>query len=165
MSKFTLTRRNLVAGAASESVVALPAATVAAPLRFSAELMVTDPIYAAIIEHRQAYIDWEAAVHRECRFEDTLPARIGRLDPRMCAFERETGEASDRMAVAASALRVVRPTTGEGVIALLEYFSTMDDDCYHSTVGNDEYEQEYSFALYHNLAAALRALTPPWAVS
>jgi hypothetical protein len=107
MSK--LSRRNLVASAATLPALAVPAVVAA-----SAE---PDPIFAAIERHRSAWVDWSTIVERE------YGRGLYHDDPRYAASEAaiDTKQAfrCDRL----DDLVQTYPTTIGGVVAFLKYYA------------------------------------------
>jgi hypothetical protein len=107
MSTNTLSRRAILAGAASVPALALPA-VVAVAATPAIEPAAPDPIFAAIDEHRRLddkqYEMW-------CAFQETANEPLERDHARVSAAAHE----------AAWALTKIRPTTAAGATALFTY--------------------------------------------
>jgi hypothetical protein len=129
----TSTRRIFLAQAASSAVLA--AAVV------PAGSMAIDPIYAAIQAHKAAVIALSLIVDLHSKLDRELPIEKCRSsvtaweeeifstdDPRWIECERALKAAFDRETDAAIDLVNVRPTTGAGLLALLQYAVSADTD-------------------------------------
>ncbi len=121
----TTTRRAILAGAASLPALAIPAAAMAGP----------DPIFAAIDDHRRLYEKLNSLAHRHGELERSIPAErrvayhvedrgtdAGKNDdPRWTAFQDDYWACSDAEQTSAIELLNIKPTTLQGVAALLLY--------------------------------------------
>ncbi len=101
----------------------------------------TDPIFAAIENHKAAYRNVEAVVSEQARLERILPhdKRQSRVDvwreeivetddPHWIETERAIHNAFDAETDAACVLVSICPTTIAGIIALLRYANAADKD-------------------------------------
>jgi hypothetical protein len=99
-----------------------------------AEQIVDDPIYAPIEKHKKAYAAFGDCLAERSRLEDLLPkaARQSAItawentivetdDPRWIAAEQQVWELGEDEQIAALELLDVRPTSVNGVLALLRY--------------------------------------------
>jgi hypothetical protein len=132
-----LSRRSLVASAASLPALAVPAVAVAA----SAE---PDPVYTLIEAHRRAYQTWSDAVD--------VQFGLRRDDPRLPAAEAET----ERLGVVKEGrfydLSAASPTTVAGVAALLDHICDIHALC------ESEFCKDTLVVTMGNIALMLREL-------
>ena len=172
-----LSRRAIVAGAASVPALAVPAIALA-----STE---PDPIFAAIERHRAAATAWLMAVHIEFSTEAELPrdkckSRITEWDsnivetddPRWPAAIKKNCETRHQMSDAAIRLTEIEPTTIAGAMALLRYYMEVvagKDSCIFpesvcevsddEEVDLEEPRNHYSYFLVGNVVDALEQIT------
>jgi hypothetical protein len=129
----TSTRRAFLAQAASSAVLA----TTAAPALSAA----ADPIFGAIEAHKAAAAGLGPAIDRQAALEREIPLLkrqsiidadgetvVASDDPRWIDCERTLKAAFDAETDAAIALISVLPTTGAGLLALLQYAVSADTD-------------------------------------
>jgi hypothetical protein len=142
MSPTNLSRRAILAGAASVPALASPAAFASAPVA-------VDPIYAAI------------AAHRTANFEYHDDENI--VDEDHPQYDKEMWRLSDATKAAAFNLCDVQPTTIAGAIALLNYYAEVTVS--HGATGEDwpmeredkqdGIEKPFDYFLTRNVARAL----------
>jgi hypothetical protein len=131
------TRRSVLAGAAALPALAMPALTMPAIAMPAG----TDPIFAAIDRHKEAYAEFVRVVHLQENLEDTIPAdrrrryhvedrynaeMIVNEDPAWTKYQDAwfaTCEAADGRAVD---LLNVAPISTAGVAALLDYVAAFE---------------------------------------
>lgn len=147
------TRRAVVAGLTAVPLATTAAVTAAAP----------DPagsIQAAIARHREAIVQWWAAVRVECG--------LSLRDPAFAAASRATSDAWDRYEAAMRELVGFKLTTLAEALALLTYIEDFnnggvslgsafrsDEDEWHG----GEVEPSWPFAVMTNIARALERMT------
>jgi hypothetical protein len=132
-AEFTSDRRSSLVQAASSLVLAAAAGT--------AMGATTDPIFAAIENHKAAYSNACARVDEHSRLESILPRdkcksninaweeKIAETDdPRWIENERAVMRSFEAETDAACVLVSICPTTIAGVIALLRYANAADKD-------------------------------------
>jgi hypothetical protein len=101
----------------------------------------TDPIFAAIENHKAAYRNVEAVLSEHSRLESILPREkresnidaweekiVETDDPRWIESERAVMQSFDAETDAACVLVSICPTTMAGIIALLHYANAVDGD-------------------------------------
>jgi hypothetical protein len=134
---------------------------------------VSDPIFAAIEEHRTARAIWIANVHRNSDLEKGLPREKRRSsvggweekivetdDPRWIESERAVIKTSDAEIDATIPLVDVTPTTRAGIVALLQYAVSNDTDGEgwpRDLVGDDGKGYCWQHFLLENILKALSA--------
>jgi hypothetical protein len=139
MSPENLSRRAILAGAASVPVLASPAA-------FASASAAVDPIYAAIAAHRIANLEF----HGENSVNEDHPQ-----------YENEMERLSDADNAAAVNLCDVQPTTVAGAIALLNYYAEVtvshDGEDWPVEIEDkqDGVEKPFGYFFTRNVARAL----------
>jgi hypothetical protein len=139
----------------------------------SAATASTDPIFAAIEDHKSARAVWIANVYRHSDLEKELPREkrqssvdvweekiVETDDPRWIECERAVIETSDAEIDAAIPLVDVTPTTRAGIMALLQYAVSNDTDGEgwpRDLVGDDGKTHCWQHFLLENILEALRA--------
>lgn len=114
-----------------------------------------DPVYSAIERHRTAVAIQTEASHISCRLDYE--------DPSYKAAQERTTEACDELSEALRALLVCRPSTMEGLLALLDYVGQpewLDDDEDGATIlsGAHGYDENLLKEFPRTIAAALREM-------
>jgi hypothetical protein len=136
---------------------------------------VSDPIFAAIEDHKTARATWVKWVYTHGDLENELPREkrqssvdtwdekiVETDDPRWIECERAVIKASDAEIDATIPLVDVTPTTRSGIIALLQYAVSNDTDGEgwpRDLVGDDGKTHCWQHFLLENILEALRAET------
>jgi hypothetical protein len=147
MSPTNLSRRAILAGAASVPALAGPA--LALPPALASAPVAVDPIYAAIEAHRTANLEF----HDENFVDEDHPQ-----------YEKEMQRLSDSADVAAGHLCDVQPMTIAGAIALLNYYAEVtvshDGEDWPGGLEDKQAEVEKPFGYFftRNVARALATM-------
>jgi hypothetical protein len=151
----TTTRRAILAGAASLSALAIPAAAVAAH----------DPVFGAIERHRAAFLAYLSAARVSMSTNDDAPEYRARDDATDDAYAAENA--------AAQMLAATVPTSIAGIVALIAYVDEFnaggvalpdDPKDWYSTAQNwplfDEENEidRFGFAILSNVRRTLEAM-------
>jgi hypothetical protein len=137
----------------------------------------SDPIFAAISNHKLAYIEHDAAVGWRNVLEEELPSErrkssvtaferkiVKEDDPRWIAAERRVSKAGNAMDDAAVAILAIKPGTLAGVVALLKYVTSHIDggsswpDSFQSVAVRESLGHDWMYGLLKMLASALPKL-------
>jgi hypothetical protein len=135
----------------------------------------TDPMFAAIEDHRRAVATFGKAVDTETALEVSLPAdrRRSRIsaweetivegdDPRWLASERVRRAASNAMDDSAIDLLNTEPSTVAGIAALLGYFADQEEAFFpHEVITDDGPAETFVACLVRHAADALGRMARP----
>ena len=156
----TVSRRILLAAAASVAIPAAAASTGAGPPA------APDPILATIAAHAVAFAEFEAAAHHLCDVEEGVfddggqdRGTCAEDDPVLIAAEARFNAADEAQARAAWALAQAELTGLAAAAALLRYVADVESDGSEWPEPPEHVDgRNWASTFHHNLAAALNRM-------